>query len=54
MLAAYCEWLWRCCCPAAYTAAKLDEILARQRQPKPHPVQTSAPHAQYVFDLDSP
>lgn len=55
------EWLFRTCCPARYTAARIDAVLHayreahKQPQPsKPPPVQTSAPHAQYVFDLSSP
>lgn len=50
----WAEWLFRACCPARYTAARIDAILHLHRErehARPVPAPTSAPHAQFVFDL---
>lgn len=51
-MASWYDWLYRTFCPARYTAARIDAILHMYReQDRARPVQTSAPNAQYVFDL---
>jgi hypothetical protein len=48
------DWLCRLFCPARYTAARIDDILRLHRErehARPVPAPTSAPHAQFVFDL---